>query len=354
MDNTSYSQELIFIGQHKIGKKQPTFIIAEIAQVHDGSLGMAHAYIDAVAKTGADAIKFQTHFAAEESTLDEPFRIKFSFQDKTRYDYWKRMEFTAEQWSGLAKHAKECDLVFLSSPFSEKAVRILRDIGMPAWKIGSGEINSVELLETMAENGAPILLSTGMSNINEIESCVHRIKQNGLQFAILQCTSMYPTPLEQVGLNVIEEVRHRFKCPVGLSDHSGSVFPGLSAMANHVDILEVHVTFDKHLFGPDVVASVTIDELSFLVEANQSFHTMFCNPVDKDAAATSMSEIKSLFTKSFVPVRALPAGTVLQSDMLTLKKPGTGIPAEELKNLIGRRLICDVTPDKLLKLEDLE
>lgn len=350
----SGKNEGFLIGSRPVGEGCSTFIIAEIAQAHDGSLGTAHAYIDAVADTGADAIKFQTHFAAEESTLDEPFRIRFSQQDMTRYDYWKRMEFTSEQWLGLSEHAQEKGLIFLSSPFSVKAVEMLRDIGMPAWKIGSGEVRSEELLNAMAQNGSPILLSTGMSDFKEIESTVNRIKEKGLSFAVFQCTSKYPTPLEEVGLNVINELGSRLNCPVGLSDHSGTVFPGMAAMAHHVDLLEVHVTFDKRLFGPDIIASVTIEELRHLIEANQAFSTLFRNPVDKDLSVAELAETRYLFTKSIAPARSLPAGTVLNENMLSLKKPGTGIPTNEMKNILGRRLVHDVTPDRLLKWEDLE
>lgn len=342
------------IGSFRIGANSRTFIIAEVAQAHDGSLGTAHSYIDAVADVGADAIKFQTHIAEEESTLDEPFRIKFSQQDATRYDYWKRMEFTEEQWTGLAKHARERDLIFLSSAFSVKAVEILRNVGMHAWKVGSGEVWSGALLNAMAQNGSPILLSTGMSTYSEIEATVNRIKERGLPFAVFQCTSKYPASLEEVGLNVIEEIRKRFKCPVGLSDHSGSIFPGLAAMALGVDLLEVHVTFHKKMFGPDVPASITLDELQLLVEANKAFQIMSNNPVDKDLSALGLSETKALFTKSVAPTRPLPQGTVLERDMLTLKKPGTGISSGRLKELIGRRLIREVTPERLLRWEDLE
>ena len=134
------------IGSKRIGGGAPAYLIAEIAQAHDGSLGFAHQFIDAAADAGADAIKFQTHFANEESTLDEPFRIKFSKQDETRFDYWKRMEFTDEQWAGLADHAKEKKLDFLSSAFSMRAVELLERLGMPAWKIASGEVVSSDLL----------------------------------------------------------------------------------------------------------------------------------------------------------------------------------------------------------------
>jgi N-acetylneuraminate synthase len=193
-----------------------------------------------------------------------------------------------------------------------------------------------------------------MSTYSEIEATVNRIKERGLPFAVFQCTSKYPSSLEEVGLNVIDEIRRRFKCPVGLSDHSGSIFPGLAAMALGVDLLEVHVTFHRRMFGPDVPASVTLDELQLLVEARGAFHRVFSNPVDKDKVAESLSKTKSLFTKSFAPTRKLPTGTVLKTDMLTLKKPGTGIPSTELNNIIGRRLVREVDPKRLLKWDDLE
>ena len=138
------------------------YIVAEVSQNHDGSLGMAHAFIDAIAKTGADAVKFQTHIASEESTVHEPFRVKFSYCDDTRYDYWKRMEFTKEQWKGLYDHASALGLDFLSSPFSVKALRMLEDIGISAWKFGSGEVFNTVLLHEAIKTGKPILLSTGL------------------------------------------------------------------------------------------------------------------------------------------------------------------------------------------------
>src|SRR6478735_7224173 len=138
-------------------------IVGEVAQAHDGSLGLAHAFIDAIAAAGADAVKFQTHIAAAESTPGEPFRVKFSKQDATRYDYWKRMEFTPEQWQGLRDHALEKGLVFLSSAFSLAAVDLLEVLGMPAWKVGSGEIGTLPMLEKMARTGKPVLLSNGLA-----------------------------------------------------------------------------------------------------------------------------------------------------------------------------------------------
>src|ERR1041384_1092075 len=175
-------------------------IIAEIAQAHDGSLGAAHAYIDSVAQAGADAVKFQTHLAAAESTPSEPWRVRFSLQDASRYDYWKRMEFSEEAWRGGRSHAEDRGLRFLSSPFSRAAVELLARIGVAAWKIPSGETGSGDLLESVLNAGGPILLSTGMSDWDEIDGAVSRIRARGTPLAVLQCTSEYPCPPERIGL----------------------------------------------------------------------------------------------------------------------------------------------------------
>jgi len=346
--------EPVPVDDREVGPGLPPFIIAEVAQAHDGSLGTAHAYVDAVADAGAHAIKFQTHIAAEESTFDEPFRVRFSRQDETRYGYWTRMEFTPEQWKDLAEHARTRGLTFLSSPFSVAAVEMLWDLGVRAWKIGSGEFGSRGLLEAMGKRGGTILLSTGMSRMEEIAQGVEIVRSMGMGLVLFQCTSRYPTPLESVGIHVIDELRERFHCPVGLSDHSGSVFPGLKAMALGADLLEVHVTMDRRLFGPDVKASVTVDELAFLAEAGEAFFTMETNPVDKDRAAEELQEMRRMFSKSVAPRQALPVGTVLTRDMLTLKKPGTGIPEHDMDRLVGRVLKRAVPADRLLSWEDVE
>lgn len=329
-------------------------IIAEVAQAHDGSLGMAHAFIDAIADAGADAVKFQTHIAEAESTPDEPWRVKFSLQDKTRYDYWKRMEFTEEQWFGLKEHAERRGLIFLSSPFSIEAVELLKRVGVAAWKVASGEVTNPLMLEAMAETGLPILLSTGMSTLQEIDEAVARIRKKNLPFAILQCTSMYPTPPEKIGLNMIPFFRERYGCPVGLSDHSGKIYPALAAVTLGATVIEVHVTFHRKMFGPDVPASITMEELALLVEGVRFIGTILANPVDKDTLALELAEMRRLFTKSVVARMDLPAGTVLKREHLTVKKPGTGIPAARLSELIGRKLRRNVQKDEMIREEDLE
>jgi N-acetylneuraminate synthase len=314
---------------------------------------MAHAFIDAIAEAGADGVKFQTHIAAAESTPDEPFRVSFSSQDASRYDYWRRMEFSEEQWLGLARHARERGLIFLSSPFSLEAVEMLQRVGVPAWKIPSGEVGSTPMFERIAETKLPILLSTGMSPWSEIDAAVDGIKGEELPLLIYQCTTAYPCPPEKIGLNLLDTFRQRYECPVGLSDHSGKIFPGLAAATLGVDMLEVHVTLSREMFGPDVPASVTTVELHQMVEGIRFIERMNKNPVDKDTIAEELVPLRQAFFKSVVARSDLPEGTILERDHLTIKKPGTGIPADQLESVIGRRLHRAIMKDELIQEEDL-
>jgi N-acetylneuraminate synthase len=329
-------------------------VIAEVAQNHDGSLGMAHAFIDAAANAGADAIKFQTHIAAAESTLSEPWRKPFSDQDATRIDYWKRMEFSEAQWSGLREHARKRDLVFVSSPFSLEAAELLTRVGVDVWKVASGEISNPDLLDAMCATGLPIMLSTGMSPSDEIDAAVKRIQKAGVPLAVMQCTSIYPCPPELVGINLIPTFRERYDCAVGLSDHSATIYPGLAAATLGIEVLEVHLTLSREMFGPDVVASITPAEMRQLVDGIHFIERMRANPANKDELPESVTSLRGIFMKSVVARDDLPAGTVLSEEHLTTKKPGSGIPARELPSLLGRRLRNAVDRDTLLTPEDLE
>jgi N-acetylneuraminate synthase len=341
------------IGDRIIGPGKPCMIVAEVAQGHDGSLGIAHAFIDAIANAGADAVKFQTHIAAAESTPEEPWRIKFSNQDATRYDYWKRMEFTEEQWFGLKRHADERGLIFLSSPFSSEAVDLLCRVDVPAWKVPSGETVNSPMLDQMLATRLPIILSTGISPLTEIDAAVERIKAIGVPQVILQCTTAYPCPPENVGINLISLFRDRYECAVGLSDHSGTIYPGLAAATLSIQVLEMHTTFSREMFGPDVTSSITTTELRQLVEGIRFIEKMMANPVDKEVVAQDVKDLRAAFTKSIVARKSLAAGTVLKADDLTLKKPGTGIPAARLPEIIGRRLKRPVAADTVISEEDL-
>lgn len=329
-------------------------IIGEVAQTHDGSLGQAHAFIDAIANAGADAVKFQTHIAAAESTPGEPWRVKFSRQDATRYEYWERMEFTRPQWAGLKEHAESLGLLFISSPFSMEAFEMLNDLDMKVWKIASGEIGNSQMVNAAAATGKPVILSSGMSDYRELDSAVEIVKGQASPLAVVQCTSAYPCPPEKTGLNVMAELRSRYECASGLSDHSGKIYAGLAAAALGAEVIEVHVTLSREMFGPDVPSSITTAELSQLVEGVRSIETMLSNPVHKDAVADELEPLRKIFTKSFYAASELSAGTVLKEDHLLLKKPGVGINADELPRLLGRRLVNSLDRDQLIRFDDIE
>lgn len=332
----------------------PSFIIAEVAQAHDGSLGTAHAYIDAAAAAGADAVKFQTHIAAEESSELDTWRVKFSRQDATRYDYWKRMEFTEPQWVELKQHAEEKGLVFLSSPFSLAAIRLLERIGVPAWKVASGEVTNRLFLDAMIATGKPVLVSSGMSYLKEMDATVAHLKAAGSPVAVFQCTTAYPCPAEKIGLNQITELMQRYDCPVGLSDHSGTPYPSLAAVTLGAKLIEVHITFSREMFGPDVSASLTTDEFKQMVAGVRFIETMKANPFPKDLVAETLEPLRRMFGQSLVAAADLAAGTVIAVGDLSCRKPGHGIAAADYTSLIGRKLKHAVKAAQFLKQEDFE
>ena len=330
------------------------YLIAEIAQAHEGSLGILHSYIDAVSKTGVQAIKFQMHIAEAESSVHEPFRVKFSKEDDTRFDYWKRMQFSIDQWKGIKTHCDEVGLDFICSPFSNLAVDWLEEIGVKIYKIGSGEVNNLLLLEKICATGKPIIISSGMSSFEELDKTVSFLKSKNAQFSILQCTTAYPTKPEQFGLNVIKELKDRYDVPIGFSDHSAKVATGIAAVALGAEILEFHVVFHRDIFGPDAIASLTIEETKLLVESVHEIQLSMDNPIDKNNN-NQFKELKSIFEKSLAVNKDLPINHVITFDDLESKKPkGFGISATDFCKVIGKKLNKQKSQWDFLNEEDLE
>ncbi len=336
------------LGGRAVGGNAPPVLIAEVGNTHDGNLNIAHAYIDAVAKTGAHVMKFQTHLAEAEGTAREVWRKPFSKIDATRQDYWRRMEFTAEQWAGLKTHCEDVGLLFLSSPFSPQAVDLLMELDVAGFKVASGETSNLPMLEQMAATRRPVLISTGMSPWTEIDAAVAVCHNAGSPHMVFHCTSAYPCPPQAVGLNVLDRMARRYRVPVGLSDHTGEVFAGVAAVARGAAVVEVHVCLSKHDFGPDVGASLTIEQLTTLAKGMSDTYTMTTEHVDKDAVAQAMEPMRALFTKSLVFADALPPGTLIKREHVRGKKPGDGIPVARLDAYLGRRLAKAVAPDQLM------
>jgi N,N'-diacetyllegionaminate synthase len=318
------------------------YIIAEVGQAHDGSLGMAHSFIDSLVGSDVDAIKFQTHIAEAESSAHEPFRTKFSYEDNTRYDYWKRMEFTLEQWRGIKEHCDKAGLDFISSPFSNAAVDLLEDVGVAKYKIGSGEVSNFLMLEKIARTGKDIILSSGMSDLDELDNAVNFLRPFGNKLTVLQCCTSYPTKAEDVGLRVMDVLQKRYNLPVGLSDHSGVIYPCLAAAALGASVLEFHITFDKRMFGPDSTSSLNVDEVRSLAEGVRFIEAAMGLGTEK-ADSSKFEALRKVFGKSLAVNRNLKAGAVLTFEDLEAKKPaGHGIPAKEYQRVVGKTLTRDL------------
>ncbi len=314
------------------------FIIAEIAQAHNGSFPKAIEYIQALAGTGVDAIKFQTHIAVAESSIHEPFRIKFSDQDATRFDYWKRMEFTKEQWVEIKEACDKAGLEFMSSPFSNAAVDLLEEIGVKRYKVGSGEVNNFLLLEKIAHTGKPVIISSGMSSLEEIDATVAFLQQRGVSYSILQCTTSYPTAPEQYGLNVIQELKDRYKVTVGFSDHSADIGTCIAAAALGADILEFHAVFSREDFGPDATSSIEIREIAQMVKSIRQVALSRKHTIDK-SSNKQFTALKQIFEKSLAVNKDLSQGHILNFEDLEAKKPkGYGIDASQFTTVLGKPL----------------
>lgn len=331
-----------------------TFVIAEIAQAHDGSLGILQSLVDAVAATGVDAIKFQVHIADAESSALEPFRVPFSPVDSTRYDYWKRMELPLAEWRRLKERCDARGVEFLATPFSNAAVDLLEEVGVQRYKIGSGDAANPLLLERIARTGKEVILSTGLGSLEELDAATALLRSRGAAHALLQCTTRYPTAPEDVGLGWLTRLRESYRCPVGLSDHSGTIYAGLGAVTLGAVVVEAHVTFDQRMFGPDAKASLTVDEFARMIEGIRFLEKARTLGPSK-SLTDSKQELRRMFGKSLAVNRNLPAGHVLVFDDLEGKKPAdAGVDVGQLDKVIGRTLIHGKQTWEFLQLDDLK
>jgi N,N'-diacetyllegionaminate synthase len=324
-------------------------IVAEVGSVHDGSLGNALRLIDAASDAGADTVKFQTHIAEAESLPDAPSPGYFS--DEPRIAYFRRTGFSLDQWQRLARHAESRSVTFLSSPFSIEAVDLLENVGVKAYKIPSGEVSNLPLLERIAAIGKPVLLSSGMSDWKELDRAVAVLKP-ACELTVLQCSSAYPCAPEQVGLNMISEMRARYGVAVGFSDHTLGFAAAIAAAALGATIIEKHFTFSRLMYGSDAKHSMEPTDFRVLCACLREVWRMTANPVDKNDT-TPYADMKRIFEKSVVTARPLATGTVVTREMLAFKKPGDGISAARYASVLGRSLKRAVPADHKLTEEDL-
>ena len=278
------------------------------------------------------------HIAEAESSIHEPFRIKMKSPDKTRFDYWKRMEFSFKEWQQLKAHCDQKNVEFMASPFSNAAVDLLEKLDVKRYKIGSGEVNNFLLLEKIARTAKPVILSSGMSSYRELDKTVAFLQKRNVEFSVLQCTTAYPTSPEEYGLNVIQELKERYKVPVGYSDHSAKKETCTAAVALGAEILEFHAVFSRQEIGPDATSSLEMEEIEDLVKAVKNIEKALQHKMEKSDNSKFRS-LKTIFEKSLAVNKDLQKGHILTFEDLEAKKPkGYGIPAEDFEKVIGKKI----------------
>lgn len=324
-------------------------IIAEFGSVHDGSFGNACKLIEAAAASGADVVKFQTHIPEAETLRNAP-SPKY-FKGEPRFEYFERTGFTEKQWVELKKKCDECGVSFLSSPFSLEAVELLERVGVNLYKIPSGEVTNTPLLERVAQTKKPVLLSSGMSDYSELDRAV-KILKNGGPLIVMQCTSEYPCPPEKVGLNVISELKSRYKTTIGFSDHTLGNAASFAAAALGADVIEKHFTFSRLMYGSDAINSMEPDEFLIFSQGLKDIWTMLNANVDKNDISPYF-EMKQIFEKSIVTAIPLQEGHLIALNDLAFKKPGNGIPASEWPKLIGRKINKNLSQNHQISQNDL-
>ncbi len=345
----------IQIGTRRIGEKEPVFIIAEAGVNHNGDIELARQLIDVAAEAGADAVKFQT-FRAEELVTPTAAKAKYQIEttgaEESQFDMIKRLELSAEAHRELISRCSQRGILFLSSPFDVESADLLEALGVPAYKIPSGEITNWPFLEHIASKKKPIILSTGMSDLQEVQQAVAVLRGAGCsELAVLHCTSNYPAPPASVNLRAMQTLATALGTPVGLSDHTMGIEVALGATALGASIIEKHFTLDRSLPGPDHQASLNPCELQSMVQGIRVVQSALGNGHKEPALAEQ--EVKDVARRSIVARCTIQAGTAIAREMLAFTRPGTGIPPSEYKRLLERRAARTIPAETLIQFGDL-
>lgn len=333
-----------------IGDGHPCFIIAEAGVNHNGKIDLAKRLVDIAKLAGADAVKFQTY---KTGNLVTRFAFCASYQKKntkakSQFELLKKLELSEDEFRELFDYCETRRIIFLSTPSDFQSVRFLNNLGVPAFKIGSGDLNNIPLLKQAAQYRKPIILSTGMSTLKEVRYAVKEIYAAGnKKLILLHCTSCYPTEFEDVNLSAMCALREEFNIPVGYSDHTSGIQVALAAVAKGARVIEKHFTLDKDLPGPDHRASLEPGELKEMIMAIRNIEKALGNGIKK--LVKSEKEIKKLVRKSIVAERDIPKGTVITKDMLAIKRPGTGISPMYLKDIVGKVAKKDFKKDEFIR-----
>lgn len=331
-------------------KNLPYYIITEIGMNHDGVFNDALKLTKAAKGSEVNAVKFQMHIAEEETLKNAP--PPPYFKSESRFDFFKRTAFSENQWRNLKNYCHKLGLDFIVSPFSIKAAETLKKIKVDAYKIASGEVTNHPLLEYIAKTKIPVLMSSGMSDWQEIDNAIKILKNNLL--VLFQCSSEYPCAPESVGLNVIEDMRKKYpNLIIGFSDHTLDNFSAIAVFMKGAKVFEKHFTLSKNAYGPDAKFSLEPKEMKKFVEGIEFIDKALKYKVNKNDL-TKYKEMKSIFEKSIVATKDLKKGEMLRLIDLNFKKPGNGIKANKYKNLIGKKLIKNKLKDEKITYGDIK
>lgn len=324
----------------------------ELGQSHDGSLGYVLAMIDALAKRGVKLVKFQMHLPEFESTKLESFRVPLTVQDNSRYEYWDRTGFKSSEWATIKSKCDENNIEFLCTPLSVQAVEALEQLEVKRYKIASGDLTNTQLLEAISSTQKPIILSTGMAFWGEITAALEIFDPK--LATLLQCTSKYPSGVNEAGFNVIEEMRARFpSCKIGFSDHSGNAYLAMWAFALGADFVEQHVVFSKEQYGPDTSSSVDLEDVSRISDFLSVGLSARNKIINKDEVAESLSDIRNLFGRGISPLVEIKKGQEIRESDLTFKKPMGDLHWRDRGNLIGMLALRDLIPGDHISMTDV-
>ena len=330
----------------RIGKGLPVITIAEAAVEHMGSIEVAKAMIDAAKDSGADIIKFQMHIPDAEMI---PGSIKFwgGSLDEVLAKY----NLTVDNHIELINYSNDVGIQYLSTPFCSAAADILDELGVPAFKIGSGEMTNIPMLKHIAKKKKPMIISTGMSSMNEIHETVSAMKEDNVQFMLTNCTSIYPPRYDQINLGAIRKMTKEFNILVGHSDHTPDIWTALGAVCLGAVLVEKHFTINRRLRGPDHAVSLEPQEFKMMVQAIRKIEAAMGS--EKKVYTEEMT-VRKWAHHSVVAIQLIPAGTKITSDMVDVKRPGEGVPAKFLNKIIGNTSTKPIKKDTIISWSDVE
>lgn len=357
-----------------VGEGEPCFVIAEAGVNHNGKLELAKKLIDIAVDAGVDAVKFQTWITEEIVTKDvqqADYQIENTGKKEFQYDMLKKLELSFDQFKELKKYADKKNIIFMSTPDDEKSVDFLYKIGIPAFKIGSGELTNDDMLEKISKKSLPIILSTGMANLEEISHAINTIKKSGnKKLMLLHCTSNYPTKINDVNLKAMTTLKEEFDLPVGYSDHTLGIDVSIAAVCLGARVIEKHFTIDKNLPGPDHKASIDHDELKKMVTEIRKIEKM--SPQGRQKKMDSIKniqkilgqkqkkpakkelEIAKVVRKKIVAKKIIPKGARIQKNMITMKRAGSGLEPNDLEKVIGKYAKKTIKKDESIEIGDLK